>query len=249
MIGMSKAKPESKALPKRFYAAASVQQNADIFCITLDGKIIKTPRQKLLQTSSQQLATAIAAEWDVQGDVIDTDSMPLTRLLNLSLDRAAEDRAAWLSDIVNYGDTDLLYYREPPSDSQASRELQLLQQKYFTPILEWCRDTYGLHFLLTEGVMPVAQPPESLTTLGAVFATATDHELAGLAMMVPLLGSALLALAIWKGGVTLEEALIAARIDESVQAKYWGEDAEAAAKWAGKARDIRAAAFFLTCNT
>ncbi len=246
---MSQAKPEPKPLPKRFYAAVDVQQTAERFCITLDGKPIKTLRQKLLQCVSQKLAQQIAAEWEAQREVIDPDTMPLTRLLNITLDRVSDDRAQLLSDIAQYCETDLLFYREPLSnESDAARALALLQHKHFTPILDWCSKTYGVRFALTEGVMPVAQPPATLETLNQLFAEASDHELAALAMMVPLLGSALLTLAVWKRAITVEEALIAARLDESVQANYWGEDAEVAAKWADKCRDIRASAFFLTCN-
>lgn len=256
MVGMSKAKPELKPLPKRFYAAATVQQNAQEFGIHLDGKPIKTPQQKLLQTSSQSLAQKIAAEWEAQAESINTDTMPLTRLLTITLDRVGEDRAALLTDIAGYCDTDLLFYREPTVIGQggggdigaAAHELALLQQKHFTPILDWCDKTYGMVFRLAEGVMPVVQPPETLARLQEVFAATSDAELAALAMLVPLLGSALLALAVWNGAIDIEEALIAARLDEAVQAKHWGEDPELVAKWADKCRDARAAAFFLTAN-
>lgn len=249
MVSMSSAKPEPKPLLKRFYTAANLQQNADGFCITLDGRPIKTPQQKLLHTKSEKLAQHICAEWNAQEEHINSDAMPLTRLLNIALDRVAEDRPALLEDIARYCDTDLLFYREPQATkNDAARELALLQQKHFTPILDWCSKTHGVTFALARGVMPISQPPATLQKLCSIFANANDHELAALAMMVPLLGSALIALALWQRTITVEEALVAARLDESVQAKYWGEDAEVAANWSAKARDIRASAFFLTDN-
>lgn len=283
MVGMSKTKPEPKALPKRFYAAASVQQTDDGFLTVLDGKPIKTPQQKLLQCASQRLALAIAAEWEAQHTYINTDTMPLTRLLTIALDRVAMDRAALLADIGQYCETDLLFYRAPseavipvcasipgsfgnmqwsalmeiPARASLGRDdglataaslLRELQHKHFTPILDWCSKTYGMTFTLTEGVMPVSQPADTLAQLKAIFAAALDHELAALAMMVPILGSALLTLAVWKSEIGIEDALTAARLDETVQAKYWGEDAEVTAKWADKCRDARACAFFLTCK-
>lgn len=240
MVSMSKAKPEPRPLPKRFYAAAMVQQNGAAFCIALDGKTVRTPRGKLLHCASQQLAQQICEEWEAQREIIDSDAMPLTRLLTIALDRVGDDRAALLDDIARYCETDLLYYRDGKND------LALLQYQHFTPVLDWCSKTYAVRFHLTEGVMPIAQEAATLEKLRSIFAESNDHELAALAMMVPLLGSALLALALWKGAIDVEAALTAARLDETFQAQKWGEDADTAAKWAAKARDIRASAFFLT---
>ena len=71
---MSKAKAENRPLPKRFYAAAKLQQHDDGFAITLDGKIIRTPQQKMLHTKSKTLAQQIAAEWDAQAEHINADT-------------------------------------------------------------------------------------------------------------------------------------------------------------------------------
>ncbi|MFM9890088.1 MAG: ATP12 family protein [Rickettsiales bacterium] len=278
---MSKAKPEKKSLPKRFYAAAKMQQNADGFCITLDGKLLRTQGRNMLQLHHAEIAAAIAAEWEAQGPHIDPDTMPLTRLINLALDRAAIDRDAWLEEITRYGETDLLCYRAPhtpnsplkgerdvrvhsrggdfphavpPTESQvrfdspSGGELRAKQDASFTPILEWAAGQ-GVRLHVTEGVMPVAQSAESLHTLRMLFAAATDGELAALAMLTPLLGSALLTLALWKCKITVGDALIACRLDEDFQAAQWGEDEEAAKAWAAKRRDTQAAAFFLDTQT
>jgi len=113
MVSMSNAKPEHKQKPKRFYTCAAYAPIPGGFVITLDGKNIRTPQQQLLHCASQHLAQQIAAEWDSQIEVIDTDAMPLTRLLNIALDRVEHDRNALLADIAAYAQTDLLCYRAP----------------------------------------------------------------------------------------------------------------------------------------
>jgi chaperone required for assembly of F1-ATPase len=248
---MSKAKMENRALPKRFFAAANLQQKEDGFCIALDGKLLRTPQGKLLQHRSQPLMQQMVAEWEAQAEHIDTDTMPLTRLLNIALDRVPLDREALLADMAGYAETDLVCYRAPladaalPIDSQHA-QLRALQVQHFDPILAWAENEYALRFVLTEAILPVLQPEASVRTLAELFAAASGHELAALAMLVPLLGSAVLALAVWKGGATVEAAITAAQLDEAVQAVRWGEDPETAAKWQHRARDIRACAFFLT---
>jgi len=253
MVSTTPAKAENRPLPKRFYAAANLQESEAGFVVVLDGKIVKTPQKKNLYCASQQLAQQIVAEWEAQAQHIDTDTMPLTRLLNIALDRVEQDREALLEEINRYVETDLLFYRaNKPAEAlivdTAADELAALQHKYFAPILAWVKTSYGAHFNITHGIMPVAQPAASLAAIAEIYAAANTHELAALAMMVPILGSALLTLAVWKGQLAVEDALIAARLDEQVQEKHWGRDPHNAAAWQAKCRDVRASAFFLTCS-
>ena len=281
MASMSKAKPENRALPKRFYTAVAVQQSADGFGIALDGKLLRTQGRNPLHVASQQLAGAIADEWEAQAEFINPDTMPLARLINLTIDRVPADRAALLMELARYGQTDLVCYRAPqdaviarqsrsnPASSvcetitlsapnswiasalegpRNDESLRQRQDTIFTPILDWLRAAYGIDLAVTEGVMPVAQSTASQQRMAALFAEASDGQLAALCMMVPLLGSAVLALAVWKGRIAVEEALIAARLDEDFQAEKWGADPLAVAAWEAKARDVRASGFFLTHN-
>ncbi len=233
MVGMSKAKAENRALPKRFYTAALARDGR----IWLDGKELKTQGRKPL-ILPDALADAVAAEWQAQETHIDPEHMPLTRLANVAIDRAAIDRDAWLATIAAFGETDLLCYRDPAiADRQASQ---------FDPVLAWAAATHGIELACTESVLPLAQPATSQAALTALLQTASDSELTGLAMLVPLLGSAVLGVAVWQGQVPVEAAIAMARLDETAQAERWGPDDEAEALHAQKQKEIRAAAFFLT---
>jgi len=250
MVSMSKAKHEPKALPKRFYTQVAVVPAEGAHAITLDGKTIKTPARNLLQVKAQHIAAAIATEWDAQKDVIDPDTMPLTRLAHIALDRVEQDRDALLADIAQYVETDLLCYRAPVEQGNPlaadNKVLRKRQDATFDPILAWIENEFGARFEVTEGLIAVRQPEESQRIIAAEFAKASHDELAALAMMVPMLGSALLALAVWNEKLDHDAALKAARLDEEAQAERWGEDPLARAAWAAKARDIRAAVFYLT---
>ncbi len=249
MVSMSKAKSEPRAKPQRFYNRVEVAACEGGFCITLDGKSIKTPARKMLQVTREHIAQQIAAEWDAQAEVIDADTMPLTRLASITLDRIPEDRDALIADMVGYCETDLLCYRAPRdavgeilTDNDA---LRARQDAAFDPLLAWATEQ-GVALSVTDGIVPLSQPKHSITRFAAEISAANDAELAALAMLVPLLGSAVLTLALWKEKITVEEALLLARIDEDFYAARWGIDAEQVAQWEAKARDIRACAFFLT---
>jgi chaperone required for assembly of F1-ATPase len=242
MVGMSKAKMEARALPKRFYKDVALQQASHGHAILLDGKELKTQGRNALHIAPQQLAEGVAEEWRAQTTHINPDTMPLTRLMNITLDRMQLDRLAVLEQVCAYGETDLVCYRD------AQVELQHRQAAAFDPLVAWVREAFGIDLHITEGIMPALQSTASLEHFRVLFAAANDAELAALAMLVPLLGSAVLALAVWKQEITVEDALVAARLDEDFQAERWGMDPEAASAWAAKCIDIRASAFFLTCR-
>ena len=253
MVGMSKAKAEPKSLPKRFYKDVAFDAAGEGYCITLDGKPVRTPGRHLLQVKDAILAAAIAAEWEAQKVVIDPEHMPLTRLAHITIDRVQADRTLLLEDIARYAETDLLCYRAPWEEAAHGFQgdsvgLRAHQDVVFDPVLQWVEQKFAASFVVTEGLMPVAQPKQSLEAIAAVYAATNDAELAALAMMVPLLGSVFLSLAIWKGFRDVESVLIAARLDETMQAEKWGSDPEVEASWSLKAKDIRACAFFLTHN-
>src|SRR5690606_35605476 len=102
-----KAKAENRALPKRFYTSAEARDGQ----ILLDGRVLKTSAKNPLYVAQHKLAEAVAAEWNAQAEFIDPDAMPLTRLLNIAIDRVPMDRAALIDDMVRYAETDLLCYR------------------------------------------------------------------------------------------------------------------------------------------
>lgn len=243
MVSMSKAKMERRALPKKFYLEAIAAPSGSRWAILLDGKPVKTLAKQKLEIESKPIADAVAEEWRAQKEFIDPDAMPLTRLCNITLDRVPHDRTLLIDDITRYAETDLVCYHAPSSE-----KLGRLQHATFEPLLEWARVAYALDFVATDSIMPIMQSPVTLANARVLVEQATDAELAGLALMVPLLGSYLLAIALWKGRLDVEQALKAARLDEDLHAEKYGVDEEAAAAWGNKEKDIRAAAFFLTHN-
>lgn len=244
MVQMSKAKMENRALPKRFYLEALVAPSEKGWAILLDGRPVKSMARNKLEIENKTIADAVAAEWREQKDFIEPDKMPLTRLCNITLDRVDIDRVALIDDIARYAETDLVCYHAP-----ANEALGRLQHATFEPLLEWARVAHALDFAVTDGIMPIDQPPQTSAHARALVEGASNAELAALAMMVPLLGSYVLAVALWKKRIDVEQALKAARLDETLQAQQYGEDTEAASMWAAKEKDIRASAFFLTHNS
>jgi chaperone required for assembly of F1-ATPase len=228
----------NKALPKRFYKEAAVAERDAAFVLVLDGRAALTPGRAALALPRRAAAAALAAEWAAQGETIDPATMPMTRIVNAALDGVAFRAEAVRADIVAYARSDLLCYRaaEPAA-------LAAAQRAAWDPVLAWAHAAHGIELKLAQGVVFVAQPDAALAALAEVVgAVAAPLPLACLHVMTGLTGSALLALALAHGRLTVAEAWSAAHVDEDFQIAAWGEDAQATARRAQREADMRAAA-------
>ena len=141
-------------------------------------------------------------------------------------------------DILEFVGNDMLFYR-----ADSPKELVERQHHHWDPVLDWIRNNYGARFMLTEGVMFVKQPEGSISAIrDALEAIESPYVLAALHSITTLCGSALLALAVWKGKISLAEAWQIAHLDEDWTVEHWGEDAEAKEKRAYHQAEYEAAA-------
>jgi chaperone required for assembly of F1-ATPase len=226
-------------LPRRFYQQAGVEETEGGFRVVLDGRPVRTPARGSLIMPSQRLAQAIAAEWDAQGETIDPATMPLARLANSIIDGVAAAPARVAADIAKYLGSDLLFYRAEGPQRLIERQMRL-----WDPVLAWAREALGARFLLAQGVVYAAQPEAAI----AAARTAIPNDpwrLGALHVITTLTGSALLALALLRGQLTVGEAWTAAHVDEDWNMEQWGHDDIALARRAARRAELDAAATVL----
>lgn len=225
---------------KRIYQTVSVREKAGIFSVFLDGRTAKTPAGSALSVPTRALGQAIADEWDAQKEHIDPDSMPLTRLAASALDRIGMDRATIVDRVVAFSKSDLLCYRAERPDELIDGQAALWQ-----PILDWVNETHGAGFVVTTGVVPIAQSSMAVERVREAIDGFDDFTLAALSSATSACGSVFLGLALIAGRIDAEEAGEAALLDEIFQAEQWGEDKEASARRRALRTEIRAARRFV----
>lgn len=225
--------------PKRFYAEASVTEGEAGFGIALDGRALKTPKRRPLTLPSRDLAAAIAAEWQAQEAEIEPSRMPLTQLANTVVDGVAEAAAEVVESFCAFAAADLLCYRAEWPEALAAAQAEAWQ-----PHLDWAEAEYGARLRVTHGVVAVDQPEDSLAALRAACAACDPWRLAALHALAGVYGSAVLALAVLAGRLDAAAGFAASRVDETHQARQWGEDAEAMRRAAALAAEAEAAARF-----
>ena len=226
---------------KRFWTAAETVETDGGYAIALDGKRVKTPARADLLVTSQQLADAIAREWNDSGETVDPGTMALTGLANAAIDRIAPAKEAFAAGLASYGETDLTCYR-----AEGPEPLVRRQQESWDALLEWARRRYDVDFHCQTGIMHVAQPEETVRQLRHAVATLNAFEMAGLSPLVTIGGSLVAALAVIEEILPAEAAWEAVSLDDRWQLEQWGDDPEARAALDTRRRDFLAAARFLS---
>jgi chaperone required for assembly of F1-ATPase len=226
---------------KRVYKQAVAIREEGGFTVRLDGRPARTPARNPLRVPTEALAEAIVAEWNGQGDEIDPRTMPLTGLANAAIDRVSPEPEAFARSLARYAEADLLCYR-----AEAPQALVRRQSEIWDPLLDWALRRFGVQFEVVCGVMHRPQPEAAVAALAEAVAGRGPFQLAGLAPLVTVSGSLLVALALVEGEIGLEQAWTAATLDETWQAEQWGEDPLAAAAHDERRRDFDAGLLFLT---
>jgi chaperone required for assembly of F1-ATPase len=225
---------------KRFYRTAAVTEAGAGFAVLLDGKPMQTPGKARLDLPKHALAEAIAAEWRGQGEELRPSALPLTRLASTAIDVVQPRRKAVIAELANYAATELLCYRaeHPP-------ELALRQRKAWQPLLDWAALRYDAPLRIGAGVLPFAQPPDSLRALAVAIEAHDAMALAALNLAIRASGSLIIGLALIEERLDAGAAFAAAELDESFEIEQWGEDAEQTRRRAGLKDDLAAAARFM----
>jgi chaperone required for assembly of F1-ATPase len=102
----------------------------------------------------------------------------------------------------------------------------------------------GARFVLAEGVMHIAQPETALAAARAAIPT-DPWRLGAVYTVTTLTGSALIALALTRGMLTVDAAWHAAHVDEDWNIAQWGEDELAQERRAFRFTEFEAAATVL----
>lgn len=224
---------------KRFYKQAGVTETDGGFSVTLDDRPIRSPSGRIVSVPVRELAEAIAAEWQGQGETLDPLTMPLTRFAN-SVVEGVIDRAELVrDDVAKYLQSDLLFYRAGHPEALVQREAQ-----HWDPVLDWARDRLGAHFILAEGVMHVTQPDAAVAAARDAL-PADPWRIAAAHVITTVTGSALLALALVHRVRDADQVWAAAHVDEDWNVEQWGADEEAMARRAARKADFLAAANIL----
>jgi chaperone required for assembly of F1-ATPase len=207
---------------KRFYEKTNVGEKTDgEYLIFLDKRTVRTPAGADLLAPTRSLAEAMAAEWDAQGDIIDPGRMPLCKLSATAIDRIKKNRSDVIGITLKIAETDLLCYRaKEPAD------LVDLQNSIWQSELNWSKKTLCVDLAVTDGILPIIQPEDSLKVLQDILLGLDEYRLMGVTNAAAATGSLILSLALFLKRLDAKEIFEISMMEEIQQMKKWGEDEE-----------------------
>ncbi len=225
---------------KRFYKDVSVDVINGMFAVLLDGKQVKTPEKSACLMPTRSLAEAVAQEWEAQEEEINPADMPLTKLINTSIDRIDKRREEVINELVNYAGSDQLCYR-----AEHPEELIALQNKVWNPLLQWMKDENDVTLQLASGIIFKDQDPLEIEKIRSIITGIASVELMALHSMITVTGSVTIGYALFRGHISKEQAWEAGHLDENFQVSQWGADEEAEQRRRDLQQELENAHLFL----
>lgn len=208
------------SIGRRFYKSAYAKpaDDGDGYVVMLDHRTLKTPSKKPLKVPSFSLAHAIAAEWQYQDqDGIRPFTMPLMKLTSTVIDKVPLEREKIIKQLLHFFHTDSVCCRE--KDGSALNELQA---EVLNPLLDWIEKEIGFRPTYSSNIFVGNQPDEVVAAMEKALKSVNDWQLAAVDALSAAAKSLVIAMAISRGRLDIEEAIQVIRLEEDYQIEEWG---------------------------
>ncbi|RKP36559.1 ATP12-domain-containing protein [Dimargaris cristalligena] len=223
----SAAAPKTKPALSRFWKQVTLEstdgkaKRNGKFQVKLDKRPIKTPDGQKIEIAADRkiLGLLLVAEWDSQTKVIKPHSLPLTSLVARSMDGLSsnQQRQDVIKHLSRYLHTDAICFQQT-----YPQPLVDLQDKAWSPIIEWIQTEYKVKINVTDELFGMSQTPETEAQLLAVVSEFHPLKLAAFERAVMHSKSFLLGLALVNRLVSVEQAVEASQVELLAQIKQWG---------------------------
>jgi len=154
--------------------------------------------------------------------VIEKAKVTLEQELQYADNLAQEMREKIIADILSFVDTDVLFFRAEYPDNLIKK-----QNEKWNPVLEWFATEYGVEPKITSQITPPRQDKKLAKAIGDEVRKMSGRELIAFSKTAGGFTSLILALAVMKKHISVDDAFALSRLDELFQNEMWGEDEEA----------------------
>ncbi|WP_370931191.1 ATP12 family protein [Bartonella sp. DGB1] len=212
----------NKSTLNKFYNKVTIAAAEGGYKIYLDDKFLTTPAKNILILPNENIANLVAQEFINQTSEIKPQQMFVTRMVNTAIDGVANDTQVIYEDLLRFTCYDSILYRAPYPVG-----LRELQEKSWDPILDWVKDTIGADFLVTQELISIQQPKESIALFGSFLKKITNpFALTAFYTITSIFKSSLLTSALLFDQITLEDAWNYSNIDDNWVDDQWKKDEE-----------------------
>ncbi|KAH6830483.1 ATP12 protein-like protein [Perilla frutescens var. hirtella] len=209
---------------KRFYDKVTTREAEDGigWSVMLDYRTLKTPSKRNLKCPTLALAKAIAAEWEYQQiDGIRPFTMPLMKLACTALERVPVTRPKVIENLMQKFHQDLVFCRAP-RDNDLTRDLRELQVEKFGPLIKWVELEFGYKPAVYTSFFGGKQEEGLVKAFENLLKKTDDCELASIDAITAAAHSLVIAVGMFRGQLSIEQAIELIRLEEDLQVGRWG---------------------------
>ncbi|KAK4754861.1 hypothetical protein SAY87_008618 [Trapa incisa] len=209
---------------KRFYKQVTTREADDGvgWSVMLDYRTLKTPSKRPLKLPTPGLAKAIAAEWEYQQtDGIRPFTMPLMKLACTALERVPITRPKIIQHLMMKFNQDLVFCRAP-EDNELTSSVHERQVEKIDPLLDWVSSEFGFKPVVYSSFFGGKQEDGLVHAVENLLKRTDDCELAAIDAMASAAHSLVIAIALFRGRLQIEEAIELIRLEEDLQVDKWG---------------------------
>ncbi|KAL8043732.1 hypothetical protein ABFX02_08G004700 [Erythranthe guttata] len=209
---------------RRFYKNVTTREAEDGngWSVMLDYRTLKTPSKRNLKCPTLALAKAIAAEWEYQEtDGIRPFTMPLMKHACTALERVPVTRPKIIDHLMKKFHQDLVFCRAP-RDNDVTKDLRELQVEKFSPLIKWVESEFGFKPAVYTSFFGGKQDEGLVKAVENLLKKTDDCELATIDAIASSAHSLLIAIGIFRGILSIEQAIELIRLEEDLQVDRWG---------------------------
>ncbi|MED6107117.1 hypothetical protein PIB30_011132 [Stylosanthes scabra] len=209
---------------KRFYKKVTTREAEDGigWMVMLDYRTLKTPSKKPLKLPTLALAKAIAAEWEYQQtDGIRPFTMPLMKLACTALERVPLTRPKIIEHLMRKFNQDLVFC-QAPADNDLTTHVHDRQVEKLNPLLSWVELEFGFKPVVYSSFFGGKQEDGLVKAVENLLKRSDDCELAAIDAIAAAAHSLVIAIAVVRDKLQIEEAIELIRLEEDFQVERWG---------------------------
>ena len=198
-------------MPLTYHEVTVVKAKKGNYTVNLDGQELQSTNS-VVMFPNESLACEVAKELGQLKDNLSISDLPMTRRTLAAYDRVTPNRNKIDDIVLNIALTDVICYR-----AVNQPDLNVIEKAKWDPLIKWVDQEFALKFSVAIGVIPIAQPTNTVSKLKNLIQKYNDLQITAISELAVSTCSLIVTLAMIKRKVSVSEALSLVSLEESYQ--------------------------------
>ena len=198
-------------MPLTYHEVRVAKAKKGNYTVNLDGQELQSTNS-VVMFPNESLACEVAKELGKLKDNLSFSDLPITRRTLAAYDRVTPNRNRIDDIVLNIALTDVICYR-----AMNQPDLNVIEKEKWDPLIKWIDQEFALKFSVAIGVIPIAQPTNTVSKLKNIIQKYKDLEITAISELAVNTCSLIVTLAMIKRKISVSEALSLVSLEENHQ--------------------------------